>query len=537
MDSQHKKETFILKAQLKHGNKYDYSKVDYKTAHTKVCIICPEHGEFWQEPCSHLSGCGCPKCGIIRTIKSKTSNTLNFINKSIAIHGAFYNYSQVHYINNSTNVCIICPEHGEFWQTPRSHLQGKGCPFCAKKKISNSRKYDTKLFVEKAQHIHCNHYIYDKVSYLNCFKKVCIICPKHGEFWQKPSDHLNGRGCPICGIENMKEKQSSNTEEFIQEAKKIHGDKYDYSKVNYINRKTKVCIICPKHGEFWQTPDCHLQNESCPNCNLIVSKAEEEIIKLLNPLKCEHCNRKLLHGKEIDIYIPSLKLGIEYNGLLWHSETYRKDKFYHLNKLEKCEKLGIELIQIFEDEWINHRKICEYKLKEICNIHKAHMVIENEYIIQPIIDNQKIDCFLEKFHLQGKSKFSICVAAYYHNEIIALMTFKHLNQNNWNINRIAINFDYQIEKFKENAISYFVKHYTVDNISISIDRRWGFDKKTYEKIGFHLDSIIKPKCFYYCKKEKYKRQIAKPSDKKYSKIWDCGNLKLLYNNNNNNNNI
>jgi hypothetical protein len=107
MDSQHKKETFILKAQLKHGNKYDYSKVDYQTIHTKVCIICPEHGEFWQEPCFHLSGCGCPKCGIIHTIKSKTSNTLNFINKSIAIHSAFYNYSQVHYINNGNNILIV----------------------------------------------------------------------------------------------------------------------------------------------------------------------------------------------------------------------------------------------------------------------------------------------------------------------------------------------------------------------------------------------------------------------------------------------
>lgn len=530
MENQFKKDAFILKAQLKHENKYDYSKVVYKTIHTKVCIVCPEHGEFWQRPSSHLNGCGCPKCGRIRTIKSKTSNVSKFIKKSNKVHNNFYDYSKSEYINNSTNICIICPTHGEFWQTPRNHLQGKGCPLCARDKISIARKSNTDIFIDKSKQIHNNYYIYDNVSYIDCTQKVCIICPIHGEFWQSPSSHLSGCGCQICGLEKSKLKQTQIKETFIQNARQIHYTKYDYSKVEYINSKTKVCIICPKHGDFWQTPDHHLQGEGCPKCHLIASKAENEIIDTLKPLKCEQGNRKILNGKEIDIYIPSLKLGIEYNGLLWHSETYGKDKRYHINKLEDCEKQGIRLIQIFEDEWVNHRRICEYKLREICDLNNSYKIGENEYIIRSVTNKQTVYNFCEKYHIQGKTSFSVCIGAFYNNELIAVMTFKRLIQNNYIINRMAANFNYQIINFKENAIYYFINKHTFGNLSIKLNRRWASDYKSYEKIGFSLDSIIPPKCFYYNKNEKYKRHKMPFSIKNnYSKIWDCGYLKLTYN--------
>lgn len=113
----------------------------------------------------------------------------------------------------------------------------------------------------KAKAIHGNKYDYSKVNYVNTKEKVCIICPTHGEFWQRPNGHLNGLGCDKCG-----KTYSYTTEEFIEKAKQIHGNKYDYSKVKYINAQTKVCIICPIHGEFWQTPYKHLNlKEGCQN--------------------------------------------------------------------------------------------------------------------------------------------------------------------------------------------------------------------------------------------------------------------------------
>lgn len=530
LSKEEKEKKFIMSAKLKHNNKYDYSKVDYKATHTKVCIICPEHGEFWQEPSSHLSGCGCPKCGRLRTLNARTDDTLTFINKSIKIHGNYYDYSLTSYINNSTNVCIICPEHGEFWQTPRSHLQGKGCPSCGKKKISNKRKSTTKLFIERANKVHNYFYNYDNVRYVNCYESVCITCPEHGEFWQKPTCHLSGRGCPKCGREKTTEKQTMPIEEFIQKAQNIHNDKYNYSKVVYKGSKTKVCIICPEHGEFWQTPDSHLNGSGCPKCNIIVSKAEDEITKLLNPLECERGNRKILGGKEIDIYVPSLKVGIEYNGLMWHSEAYGKNKRYHINKLEECHRQGINLIQIFEDEWITHKDFCKNKLIEICNPHTLQVINSEDYEIRNATDKQEINNFIEKYDIQENVKFSVCLGAYYNNELIGLIAFKRMKHDIWKINTIVSKFGVYIIKFKENVINYFITHYDPTSLSITIDRRWGDDNNIYENIGFKLISIIKPKCFYHNKKEKYKRYKEAPlNGMTYSKIWDCGYLKFTYN--------
>ena len=248
----------IAKAKLVHGDKYDYSKVDYVKDYIKVCIICPEHGEFWQRPHAHLQGQGCPKC----KSKKQTCTTDEFIAKAKKIHGDKYDYSKVKYIDTKSKVCVVCPEHGEFWQTPSHHLSGCGCPKCANKNKGEYRRSSKKDFITKARKIHGDKYDYSKVDYVNNYTKICIICPEHGEFWQTPHNHLSGQGCPKCGVE----KQTSTKEEFIKKAKEIHGDKYDYSKVDYSNAHTKVCIICPNHGEFWQTPNNHLRGHGCPKC-------------------------------------------------------------------------------------------------------------------------------------------------------------------------------------------------------------------------------------------------------------------------------
>ena len=124
------REEFIKETTEKHGDKYDYSKVDYVNNYTKICIICPEHGEFLQTPSNHLSGQGCPKCKADKTRERLILSKEGFIKKARLVHGNKYDYSKVEYVNNRTKVCIICPEHGEFWQTPNHHLSGCGCPKC-----------------------------------------------------------------------------------------------------------------------------------------------------------------------------------------------------------------------------------------------------------------------------------------------------------------------------------------------------------------------------------------------------------------------
>lgn len=190
-------------------------------------------------------------------------DTKEFIKKARKIHGDKYDYSKVEYINNRTKVCIICPTHGEFWQTPNNHTnktKPKGCPKCGVKKCINAIKSTKEKFVKKAKDAHANKYDYSKVEYINNRTKVCIVCPIHGEFWQRPYEHTKGCGCPKCKGKNM------TTSDFIEKARKVHGDKYDYSKVNYINSHTKVCIVCPIHGEFWQLPNNHLNGHGCEQC-------------------------------------------------------------------------------------------------------------------------------------------------------------------------------------------------------------------------------------------------------------------------------
>ena len=351
---------FVEKARKVHGEKYDYSKVEYINSHTKVCIICPEHGEFWQTPSMHLCGNGCPKCGIEKRNKHNSLNKTQFVEKARKVHGEKYDYSKVEYVNNSTKVCIICPEHGEFWQTPNSHLRGEGCPKCGINRRTISQTLNIEMFIKKAREIHGDKYDYSKVKYINNKTKVCIICPEHGEFWIQPNAHLNGQGCPLCGIENRTEKRRKTIEMFIEQANNIHNNKYDYSKVEYVDSHTKVCIICPEHGEFWQTPGSHLNGVGCPVCKS--SKLELKMLCFLNEnhIKFIYQARQMhfywLKRQSLDFYLPDYNIAIECQGKQHFNEgnfgsnNFDFEKVYEndVKKKNKCEENNVKLFYYTE---------------------------------------------------------------------------------------------------------------------------------------------------------------------------------------------
>lgn len=191
-------EEFILKANLKHNNAYDYSNTHYVNSKTKICITCPIHGEFYQMPYNHLSGQGCPKCKIVLLSKKFQNKQNDIISKFRKIHGDKYDYSKVEYINLTTPIAIICPIHGEFKITPQVHIRGGDCQKCALEQRTKKRKKTKDIFIEQSNNIHNNKYDYSKFVYTNDKTKSTIICPIHGEFEQTPSNHLTGRGCPKC---------------------------------------------------------------------------------------------------------------------------------------------------------------------------------------------------------------------------------------------------------------------------------------------------------------------------------------------------
>ena len=194
-------EEFIEKAKEVHGDKYDYSKVEYTGSKNKATITCPIHGEFKQTPSNHLNNFGCFECGKTATKNSELSNTKQFIEKAKSIHGDKYDYSKVEYKNAHTKVTITCPIHGEFEQMATNHLIGYGCFECGKKNRTKNQILNKNDFIEKTKEVHGDWYDYSKVEYNNTHDKIRIDCPVHGEFIQKVYVHLNGHGCPECASE------------------------------------------------------------------------------------------------------------------------------------------------------------------------------------------------------------------------------------------------------------------------------------------------------------------------------------------------
>lgn len=558
------KETFIEKAKRIHGDKYDYSKVEYINGHTKICIVCPIHGEFYQAPHKHLQGQGCPQCGREKTRQSTLLTKEEFIKKANCVHNNKYNYDKINYINNSTKVAITCPKHGVYYQIPKSHLMGCGCPICAQEQRTAKQTKSQEKFIQEAIIIHGDKYDYSKVKYKNSSSKVCIICPQHGEFHQSPNKHIRGQGCPQCGG-----SQNYDTNGFIERAKTVHNDKYDYSKTEYINNRSKVCIICHQHdknnnehGEFWQEASSHLSGNGCPKCGYIISQQENQLVSFIQSILPSDCeiyqnDRTVLNNKELDIYIPTHNIAIEYNGLLWHSEKYGKDKFYHLNKTIECKNKGIKLIHIFEDEWLNKNNIVKSKLKQLLNAnYSLERVYARKCTIRPI-KVQESALFLDLNHIQGSCNATVHLGCYCNDKVIGVMSFKkeRKDNNNWELTRFATDINKHCIGVGGKLFSYFIKNYDYNEIKSFADRRWTLDEKDnlYIKLGFQLETILDSDYRYYNNKStnierihkfNFRKQIL---HKKYGlsldmsekemveelgfyRIWDCGLLKYVFKN-------
>ena len=277
-------EEFIAKARKVHGDRFDYSLVEYVRNDKNILIVCKEHGVFKQTPINHTIGkCGCIPCNTLRP-SSKRATTKEFITKAKEIHGDRYDYSLVEYTTSKSNVTIICKDHGQFEQSAANHLRGSGCRKCPNK--YNNRKIDTETFIARAKEVHGDRYDYSLVEYTLSLDKVKIICKEHGVFEQIASLHSSsGHGCSACGMNELKRKVTHTKDFFVSKAREVHNDKFDYSKVEYIDNRTKVTIICPDHGEFEQMPQSHVTGKGgCRKCKTgaqrlntetFISKAKE----------------------------------------------------------------------------------------------------------------------------------------------------------------------------------------------------------------------------------------------------------------------
>ena len=240
-----------------------------------------------------------------------------------------YNFDLEWFINNYkdrfTKIPIICPNHGEFYQSVLNHTQGYGCSVC-----SGKQKLTFQSFLERAIRIHNNRYTYPfnekwwNENYKDNKTKIPIICSKHGEFYVKVNKHLIGRGCKICGYESTRQKFIIPYKTFIEKATEIHNNRYIYPfnekwwDKNYKDRtSTKVPIICPNHGEFYQSVQAHLSGHGCHICKF--SNGERIVAEILEKLKidyiCQYSIRINNRRYYIDFYLPECNAFIEFDGV------------------------------------------------------------------------------------------------------------------------------------------------------------------------------------------------------------------------------
>ena len=527
-------EEFIEKSKKIHGDKYDYSLCEYKNANSNVTIICKKHGEFKQYAKLHMSGSNCPKCF------GRDKDNDDVINTLKQVHGDKYDYSMVEYVSEKTPIKIKCQEHGIFEQTFNTHKKGHGCPKCVGRYKSNDD------FINNAKIIHDNKYDYSLVNYKNSIINVDIICKIHGVFNQSPTNHLQGNGCPKCKGVSISLKKTNTQDEYITKAKYVHGFKYDYSSIEYLGNDKNITITCLEHGEFSQLASSHLQGVGCPKCGLKYDKSEGEVkefIKSIGVLYVEN-TKKIISPLELDIYIPSHNLAIEFDGLYWHSEIHKPSN-YHLNKTELCEEQGIQLIHIFEDEWRDKQDIVKSRLSNILGL-TPNKIYARKTVVREVTKIESIQ-FLTNNHIQGNVNSTIKIGLYYNDELVSLMTFGKGriamggDSNQYELLRFCNKLDTTVIGGADKLLKYFIKTYKPKEIISYADRRWS-QGDLYEKLNFINTHNSRPNYHYIINNKRKHRFSFRKSilvnqgynkdltehqimlERKIYRIYDCGTM-------------
>ena len=463
--------------------------------------------------------------------------------------GFLTKYCEQHNLEMPTNDYqareIFCKTEKYWWEEYFkveiiNDLPRKKCPYCDWSiEIGKNWK---KGFIG---HINNKHnktkydFITDNPHEVNTFKT------KLDEFFSKQDNFVE---CKICGkkltrIDDLHLKQHNITKgEYIL----LYGNKNLLAKNTY----NKLKASYDKMREYMEEhPDCYINN-----------KYEEEILNHIHNLGFTDAKRTrsvLENNKELDIYIPSKKIGIEFNGCYWHTERWKNDKNYHLQKTIECESKGIKLIQIFEDEYVNTKEIVLSKINHILGVEQDKPKIMGRKCEIKEISSNAARLFLDKNHIQQFGKGSVYLGAYFNDILIAVMACLRIKDGIWDLTRLASDYNYVCQGVASKLFKYFIKNYDPKEIKSFADRRWTLDKNNniYTILGFNLEDILQPDYRYYSAqihrikrfhKFGFRKEILSKkfglsmelSEKEMTsilgmeRIWDCGLLKYVWRKNN-----
>ena len=521
--------------------------------------------------------------------------TEEFIAKSKLVHGEKYDYSGSNYIDIKTKVLIECNAHGKFSQSPEHHLSGKGCSECGKitqkktclEKYGAENPFISDICKKKSRETMLRKYgttsaiqspaIKQKIEgtnlrrhgFINPFQNPCIIerlkhRPDRKSIIEKANATIHkkyGVSCALL-IPRAKQKMLERRREYIID-NLFRGNRLN-NKVVPVFEESDYVSVTTKYQ--WKCKCCenlfydHLDDgrvPRCPTCYpyVIDSQYEYEIIDFIKTFyngEIIHGNRTLLSGKEVDIYLPEDKIAIEFDGLYYHSEiTGGKSRSYHLNKTSECDKLGIRLIHIFEDEWRKKSEIVKSKLKSILG-NTPHKIYARKCQVKEI-SSSICNKFLANNHLQGSDNSSIRIGLYNEDTLMSVMTFGSLRKalgsysvkHHYEMYRFCSLIDHTVTGGASKLFSYFVKTYSPGYVMSFADRRWSVGG-LYKSLNFTEKSKTRPNYFYTM--DHYKRfhrfnfrksllpkklSIFDPNLSEWNnmkingwdRIWDCGHLK------------
>jgi len=474
-----------------------------------------------------------------------------YIKKANSVHGHYKYDNLPSNVDLKSKIGVICPKHGLFLQKAGGHIYSKkGCRKCFYEKMSNKQRMSFVQFVSKANKIHNNKYRYVKDNIKNTLQKVEIICPKHEIFRQRIDQHLYRKaGCPKCYNDNRSSYLLVDQNDFISRCNEKHDHKYDYSLVNYSGYKNKIIIICPEHGEFEQIAGDHVIGSGCPKC--YSNQYESELIGLFDNhgINYNYCDRNIITPYELDFYIPTKKLAIEFNGWFWHSYNHKESKkqiFKHQNKTITCENLGIRLVHINEHVWKQRKEI----YLGIINNHLKHnnkIYARKCSIVQ--LNFKEYKEFMDKNHLHGCVSASIRIGLTHDNKLVSSMGFvkSPKNEYDYEIARFATIMGVTVVGGASKMFKEFIRLVGKAKVLTFADADIS-NGKVYSKLGFKCKGLTKPNYFYIkrnvvlsrmsCQKHRLHNllddfdpeltEYQNMFNNGYRRFWNSGNYKYVY---------
>lgn len=531
-----KKKTYVEVKEFIENKGFKLLSDRYINSITKIKIECQIHGIIETTFKWFRIGFGCKMCGIEhKTSKKRTS--LDIIKEKVKSLG--YSFVSCEYKNENSPLILTCKYHGMFSTSWASIKENHGCSKCGYLAIGEKTRTsieEIRVVVERL-----GYSLVDE-TYTNHSQKLTIRCDVHGEF-KKTINQINmGSGCRQCGFKKGSQKRLKTQEQFEKEVESV-GYKV---KGTYIGSSHKIELVCPVHGDFKIYAN-GVKNHKCQKCSKKYDIPQNEIFDFIKNFYEDAIpnNRKVIGPKEVDIFVPSLNLAIEYCGLHWHNEDSPEPRLknYHIAKTNQCQNTGVRLITIFEDEWLERKNQVKNFLLSVLNKNEINIFARKTEIKE--VSTIEAKNFLEINHIQGSTNSIKAFGLYYREELVGIITGnKHHRQGHDNVfilNRLAFKHNVNVvggsSKLLKKLAEYAKNNKYTKILSWS-DNRWS-EGNVYKSLGFYLAGELGPDYNYTYKQKRISKQSCQKKHliKKgaigntesemakslgYSRIWDCG---------------